>query len=164
MATIRTYRGGDAPLFESLNREWIERHFALEEPDRAVFRDPHGEIIAKGGQIFLAVEADRVLGTCAVLRHSDEMFELAKMAVAPPARGRGVGGMLAESAIAFARERGAASLMLLSSRRLDVALRLYAKHGFREVPIGNAQEYSRADIRMELRLQHSGPPAPETKA
>jgi GNAT superfamily N-acetyltransferase len=164
MARIRTYRDGDAAVFESLNREWIERCFALEEPDRAAFRDPHGEIIAGGGQIFFAVEANRVLGTCAVLRHSEKEFELAKMAVTPPARGRGLGNMLIESAIAFARGQGAVSLMLLSNRRLEAALRLYAKHGFREEPLGDVREYSRVDIRMELRLRPPDPPARETKA
>jgi GNAT superfamily N-acetyltransferase len=89
--------------FERLNREWIERYFAVEEEDRRVFADPEGEIVGPGGQVFFLLDEGGVRGTCAVVRHEGETFELAKMAVDPAVRGLGYGDRLMEAAIAFAR-------------------------------------------------------------
>ena len=94
-----------------------------------------------------------VVGTCAVIRHSDRLYELAKMAVSPQAQGRGCGGLLVEAAIAFARQAGAEVLMLVSNSRLEPALRLYAKHGFRQVPVQGTHGYARVDVQMERDLR-----------
>lgn len=150
---IVPFRPEYAARFEALNREWIERHFVLEENDRAIFRDPHAAIVAPGGQIFFAVEGGRVLGTCAVMRHSDALYELAKMAVDSEARGRGLGGLLVDAAVDFARRAGARTLMLISNSGLEPALRLYARHGFRDVPLRGSHGYARADVQMELDLR-----------
>jgi putative acetyltransferase len=138
--------------FERLNREWIERYFVVEEEDRKIFEDPGGRIVAPGGEVFFLMDADGVRGTCAVIRHDTETFELAKMAVAAEARGLGYGDRLVEAVVAFARESGARRLMLVSNTRLGPALGLYRKHGFREVPLDPGNGYSRADIQMEMLL------------
>jgi GNAT superfamily N-acetyltransferase len=75
------------------------------------------------------------------------------MAVRPDARGRGYGDLLIEFAIRFGREAGAERLILLSNTRLGPAIALYEKHGFRSVPITDANDYKRVDIQMELKLQ-----------
>jgi len=141
-----------SPNFESLNRAWIEQYFEIEDADRTVFSDPFKEIVEPGGQIFFVVSDGKVLGTCAVMRLSDDVFELAKMAVAAEARGRGYGDRLIEAAIDFARQSGAERLILLSNTRLSPAIALYQKHGFKSVPITDAHDYSRVDIQMELLL------------
>jgi GNAT superfamily N-acetyltransferase len=139
--------------FERLNLEWIERWFVVEEEDRKVFADPAGRIVEPGGQIFFVVDEGEVRGTCAVIRHDAETFELAKMAVAPTAQGRGYGDRLVEAAVGFARGAGARRLMLVSNTLLGPALNLYRKHGFRDVPLDPANAYSRADIQLELPLK-----------
>lgn len=139
--------------FERLNREWIERWFTVEEEDRAAFADPGGRIVEPGGQIFFVVDEVGVRGTCAVIRHDAETFELAKMAVEPAARGRGYGDRLVAAVVEFARGAGARRLMLVSNTRLGPALALYRKHGFRDVPLDPANGYSRADIQLELPLE-----------
>lgn len=138
--------------FERLNREWIEQYFVVEQEDLKVFEDPAGQIVAPGGEVFFLLDEGGVQGTCAVIRHDAETFELAKMAVAPTARGRGYGDRLVEAAIAFVQGAGARRLMLVSNTRLAPALTLYRKHGFRDVPLDPANGYSRADIQLELRL------------
>lgn len=138
--------------FERLNREWIEQYFVVEQEDLKVFEDPAGQIVAPGGEVFFLLDEGGVQGTCAVIRHDAETFELAKMAVAPAARGRGYGDRLVEAAIAFVQGAGARRLMLVSNTRLAPALTLYRKHGFRDVPLDPANGYSRADIQLELRL------------
>jgi putative acetyltransferase len=145
----RSDRRGD---FERLNRAWIERWFTVEDEDQKVFDDPGGRIVAPGGQIFFVVDEGGVRGTCAVIRHDAETFELAKMAVEPSAQGRGYGDRLVEAAVGFAREAGARRLMLVSNTRLSPALKLYRKHGFHEVPLDPANGYSRADIQLERPL------------
>lgn len=141
------------PAFEALNREWIETHFALEETDLAVFRDPHAKIVAPGGQIFFVLENGAVRGTCAVLRESASRYELGKMAVSPSAQGRGHGDRLLRAAIAFAREAGGEELVLSSNTKLGPALRLYEKHGFTALPHITDTRYSRVNIEMRLPLR-----------
>jgi GNAT superfamily N-acetyltransferase len=152
MPEVVSFREELAPHFERLNREWIEAHFAIEEADETVFRQPYTHIVEHGGQIFFIEVAGEVVGTCAVIRHNEKVYELAKMAVTPRARGLGHGDLLVLTAIEFAHKRGAEVLMLLTNSSLKPALRLYEKHGFRHVPVNAGQEYARADVQMELKL------------
>jgi ribosomal protein S18 acetylase RimI-like enzyme len=156
---VVTYRGELRPAFEQLNRDWIESYFVLEEADRAIFADPPGAILDPGGQIFFVVEGDTVLGTCAVLRHSSTDCEIAKMAVAPAARGRGLGDLLMEASIEFARQTGARRIIIVSNTVLVPAIRLYRKHGFVEVPLESDGRYQRANIRLERELDAREPAA-----
>jgi ribosomal protein S18 acetylase RimI-like enzyme len=155
--TLMTYREEFRAAFEQLNRDWIERYFVLEQADRELFRDPEARIRAQGGEIFFVVDGTRVVGTCAVLRHSAAEYEIAKMAVASIARGRGLGDRLMEAAIRFARDRGARKVAIVSNTILEPALHLYRKHGFVEVPLAADSRYRRANIRMELELIDTGP-------
>ena len=139
--------------FERLNREWIERWFEMEDADRETLRDPQTAIVAPGGQVLFVVEDGEPLGTCAVVRHDGATYEIAKMAVAPEARGRGYGDLLMRAAIDLARERGARRLVIVSNTRLAPAIRLYEKHGFVRVPMERDARYTRADIRLELELE-----------
>lgn len=149
MAEVTTYRPDWRDAFERLNREWIDTWFVLEEADRETFRDPVANILTPGGQIFFVVEDGEPLGTCAVLRHDAEMHEIAKMAVAPIARGRGYGDLLMDTAVAFSRGAGARKVVIVSNTRLGPAIRLYEKHGFVRVPLEADSRYLRADIKLE---------------
>ena len=146
--------------FRTLNLAWIERHFAVEERDRLDLDDPEGRVLAAGGHIFMAEvegpDGPEVLGTCALVAGHGGAFELAKMAVATDARGRGVGRALGEAALARARELGAPHVELLSNTVLAPAIGLYRALGFVEAPLSET-EYERVNIRMVLDLS-SGPP------
>ena len=141
-----------APHFARLNREWIERFFVLEAADVAVLSDPQAAIMDQGGMIYFAVLGDDVVGTCAVMPHGPGTLELAKMAVSPSVQGRGVGRMLGEACIAFARTTDAHTLMLLSNASLAPALHLYEKLGFRHAPMPAGNEYARANVHMTMDL------------
>ncbi|MGH8131204.1 MAG: hypothetical protein ACRES3_10170 [Steroidobacteraceae bacterium] len=82
--TIVPFRRELAGDFRRLNLAWIERLFAVAEPDRKTLDDPEQSIIEKGGMIFFALddENEAVVGTVAMIRVSDTRCELAKMAVA----------------------------------------------------------------------------------
>ena len=152
-STVVGYRPELREAFERLNRQWIEQYFSVEERDRAVFRDPEGTILRPGGEIFFVLCDGNVVGTCAMVPHGDDALVLAKMAVAPSARGQGHGDRLITAAIDFARKRGAARVELLTNSTLVPALRLYEKHGFRRVPVSMGEgNYARVDTKMVLDL------------
>jgi putative acetyltransferase len=150
---VVSYREEFKATFEQLNRDWIETYFVLEEPDREVFSDPRAKILASGGEIFFVVDGDQVQGTCAVIRHNADDCEIAKMAVAPGARGRGFGDLLMERAIAYATDIGARRVIIVSNTVLEPAIRLYRKHGFVQVHLETDGRYQRANIRLERELR-----------
>ncbi|GAB3826533.1 GNAT family N-acetyltransferase [Hymenobacter jeollabukensis] len=148
---ILPYESTHQAAFRDLNVAWITRYFVLEDLDRRMLDDPEGYILRPGGHIFMARHAGAIVGTCALIKEHEGVYELAKMAVTPAAQGLGIGWLLGQAAIAKAREIGAREIELLSNRKLAPALSLYRKLGFEEAPLP-ASEYQRADIRMVLPL------------
>ncbi|MFD5432742.1 GNAT family N-acetyltransferase [Kitasatospora sp. NPDC127067] len=145
----------DADAFRTLNEEWISQLFTLEEKDRAVLGDPFGRIVGPGGDVLLAREPESgtVVGCVALLAYPDAVFELAKMAVTPAARGRGIGRLLVAAAIDRARALGGARLFLGTNSKLATAVHLYEDAGFVRITrdrLPVADYYARADILMEL--------------
>jgi putative acetyltransferase len=137
--------------FKRLNVEWISRYFKIELPDLQQLDNPEEYILAKGGQIYLAVIGELVIGTITLKKETATVFELSKMAVSPEYQGRGAAIKLAEHLIAEARRLGGRLLYLESNQKLIPALNLYKKLGFREVAIGDSP-YARADYRAEMDL------------
>ncbi len=152
MADVVPYREEYLADFERLNRAWIEQFFVLEDADREVFRDPAAAIIRPGGQIFFVVENGEVQGTCAVIPHEPGVYEIAKMAVVPEARGKGYGDLLMEATVEFSRRAGASKVVIVSNTVLAPAIRLYEKHDFVRVPLTEDERFARANIRLERRL------------
>jgi GNAT superfamily N-acetyltransferase len=141
--------------FRDLNLAWIEKHFLVEERDRRELENPEREILEHGGRIFVAEAGEEILGVCAVIVEPDGVCELAKMAVAESARGRGVGKLLGEAVIEYARMVRAPYVELLSNTVLTPAMRLYNALGFVEVPLPRT-DYARANIKMVLQLGDRG--------
>lgn len=149
---IVAYRDCHADGFARLNREWLDRFGLYEQADGEQLYSPRICILEGGGEIFIAEEKGRVVGTCALMQVSARVFELAKLAVATEYRGEGLGRRLAERALAHARDRGARSVVLLSSSKLGPALALYESLGFRHRPLPEDQPYATADVYMELEM------------
>jgi GNAT superfamily N-acetyltransferase len=148
---IVPYRAEHAEAFRDLNLAWIRKYFTVESRDTRDLGDPDTYIIAPGGYIFMAELKDEVVGTCALMREDEGIFELAKMTVAESVRGLGVGRALGEAAIAHARAIGARRVELLTNSSLKPAITLYRTLGFADAPLGDT-EYGRADVRMVLDL------------
>lgn len=149
---IRGYEDRFAADFARLNREWLEGFGLLEEADAKYLDQPRESIIDLGGEILFAVTAERVVGACAILRIDFAVVELAKLAVAPDARGRGIGRQLTLAAIDHARSLGAERIVLMSNRKLASAIRLYESLGFQHAPLPANPGYATADVYMELSL------------
>lgn len=148
---IVDYQPRHAEAWRALNEAWIQRFFAIEAKDRRMLDDPGGEVLAKGGLIFMAEDDASPIGCVALLPMADGGLELAKMAVAEPAQGRGAGRLLMQACIAAGRARGAARLYIETNSGLPPALALYRSSGFVDLP-PQAPPYSRCDVWMELRL------------
>ncbi len=149
---IADFRPGDQGDYERLNREWIEQHWPLEEADRSMLEDPEGRVLAPGGAILMAHRDGIAIGTCTLLKRPHGTFELAKMAVTASEKGKGIGELLAHAVIDRARTLGARRVYLESNSRLQPALHLYRKLGFRDCQ-GGPSPYERCDVQMELLLE-----------
>lgn len=138
--------------FKKLNIEWLEKFFWVEPHDEEVLGDPEKHIITPGGNILFAKEGQQLLGTVALMKMDEGVFELTKMAVTPQAQGKKIGQQLMARAIEFAREQQWKTLIIYSNRKLENAIYIYKKFGFEEIPIEGNNPYSRGDIKMKLEL------------
>lgn len=151
MVEIVTYKSTYANAFKSLNYAWIDGFFGIEEPDRITLEDPEGQIIDKGGEVLIALLDGNPVGACALIKKSNDLYELAKMAVSEEARGLKIGWQLGVSIVAKAKEFGAKKLVLETNSELKPAIGLYKKLGFEDT-CGAKASYERCNVQMELKL------------
>jgi ribosomal protein S18 acetylase RimI-like enzyme len=137
-----------AEAFRTLNEAWISKYFTLEAKDRKVLGDPQGQIIAKGGRVFMALNDGAAVGCVALLKMADGGYEVAKMTVSEALRGSGLGRLLMQRCIDAGAEMGATRLYLETNSSLGPALGLYRAMGFRDLAPAET-DYARADVFME---------------
>jgi N-acetylglutamate synthase-like GNAT family acetyltransferase len=133
--------------FIRLNEEWITRYFQLEDMDHKLAANPH-KVIDDGGYIFSLISNNEVIGVCALFNEGNDVYELARMAVSPKHQGKGFGDKLINACLSKAREIKANKIYLVSNTRLEAAIALYKKHGFKTVSTEHHPVYSRANITM----------------
>lgn len=148
---IITYRAEHQPWFEKLNRDWIEKYFWMEPIDFEVLQHPDEHILKNGGTIFMGSYDREIAGTAAVKYVEPGTYEFTKMAVDEKFQGKKIGKAIAEAAIQWSRDVGAKRIILYSNTKLETAIALYRKLGFREIPLDGP--YKRSDIKMELQLK-----------
>ena len=151
MITIIEYVEKYQPQFYKLNEIWLDKYNLKESHDLLILNNPEQMIISKGGFIWLAKTGDDIVGTVALIKETDEIFELAKMAVDDEFKGRGISKILIETAINKAKQLGAKKLELFSNHQLIAALQLYKKYGFTQIEVSN-YSFKTADVKMELVL------------
>lgn len=155
---VRPYRPADRVAFIALNLEWIERWFSVEASDRAQLEGVEETILGRGGRVLVAERQDRVVGVGAIVpprpapAGGRQWFEVIKMATAPQWRGRGIGQALLEGLINEARLLGANGMWLETNTRLQAAIRLYTRAGFRALEPADwwPSPYARCDLQMVL--------------
>lgn len=153
--SVRLFHPDDKAAFRRLNEQWITRYFTFEEKDVATLADPQSSIIDKGGQIFIAITNETAVGCCALVEMADGFTcELIKMAVDEQFQGLGIGRVLVNSAISWARENGVQRLWLETNHVLKSAIQLYESSGFTQVSKGKqiVSSYQRSDVQMEMWL------------
>src|SRR5262245_17381442 len=95
----------------------------------AALEIPEGELVYTG----VARDADgTAVGHVALCGHGDDL-EVKRVYVAPPARGRGVGGALLAAAEDHARTLGYSRIILQTGDRQPAAVRMYRKAGYQPI-------------------------------
>lgn len=136
---------------KTLNYEWLTKYFKVEKGDELSLNNPKEQIIDKGGYIFYAKLDDQFTGTASLLKKTETIFELGKMAVTEDAQGLGIGKLLLEHCLNFAKEKNINTLILYSNTQLKSAIHLYRKYGFVEIELEKGL-YERANIKMEKQI------------
>jgi DNA-binding MarR family transcriptional regulator len=156
LISIREYSDDLAKHFYSINAEWIESMFVLEEVDRRILQNPKSMILDPGGFILFAEAKDLgPIGTCALMKIEDGVFELTKMGVLERARGRKAGEILLSAALERAKSMKIDTLFLLTNAKCVAAIKLYEKLGFEhdaEIMKRYGGEYQRCNVAMRYRL------------
>lgn len=151
---IIPYEDIHQPVFKSLNIEWLDHYHLTESHDLQILDAPRKYILEPGGVIYLARIGDEIVGSAALMKAHDKVFELVKMSVSSKYRQMGISKLLLEKCLASAPALGAEKIILFSNHQLTAALHLYKKYGFRDVPVIDSP-FTTADIKMELDLSPS---------
>lgn len=142
---LRPARGDDLPAVVAI--------------ERASFSDPwpgqaFADSLTDPVRLFLvAVEGMTVVGYVIAWFVADQ-GEIANIAVAPAARGRGLGAALLDAALAAGTSRGAAAIYLEVRESNGAARALYASRAFLEV--GRRRGYYRRPLEDAIVLRREG--------
>ncbi|RZS98916.1 GNAT family N-acetyltransferase [Aquimarina brevivitae] len=138
--------------FARLNVEWLEKYFVVEPHDEDLLQRCEETIINKGGYIFFAKVDNTIAGTFSLIKSSDGIYELGKMAVSPEFQGQNIGQQLLVYCIELAKKNRWKKIILYSNRKLENAIYIYKKYGFVEIPLEANPPYQRGNIKMELAI------------
>jgi len=96
---------------------------------------PQSDYAARAGKVWVVEIDAAIVGSFAVAATPDPaVFEISKVYLAAPVRGRGLAGRLLRLALGHARERGARAARLWTDTRFLDAHRFYEANGFVRVP------------------------------
>ena len=151
MVEIINYSDEYADDYKQLNLEWLNKYNLVETHDLEIINDPRGMILDHGGYIYLARSDDEIVGTAAIVKEGEGVFELVKMAVNAAFQGKGISRMLIEKCLNKAKELKAKKVFLYSNSQLTRAIALYKKYGFVHIDASDSP-FKTADIKMELSL------------
>ncbi len=139
--------------FETLNLQWIKKYFKVEEEDSRILKNPESYVIDGGGQIFFALKNGKAIGTAAMVLTKEKIFELSKMAVDSRYQGLGIGRMLINECIGFAKKQSADEIFLITNDQLLPAMELYYSSGFELDEDYDDNRYERGNTKMKLLLK-----------
>lgn len=143
-----------APYFQQINQQWIEKMFVMEDIDKEVLNHPQQYVIEPGGFIWFAEHpALGVVGTGALYKKAEGVFELTKMGVLEKARGAKVGELLLQHILHQAKAIAFNQLFLLTNSKCEAAIHLYEKNGFvHDTQI--MEKYGKAYQRCNVAMKH----------
>lgn len=140
--------------FYDINHQWVDSMFVVEEVDEQMLSNPQKYVLDPGGYIWFARHPDHgVVGTCALMKVDEGVYELTKMGVFESARGLKVGEKLLKHVLEFSVAKKHESLFLLTNKKCEAAIHLYEKLGFEhseEIMSRYALKYERCDVAMKF--------------
>jgi putative acetyltransferase len=146
---IRTIQPSDNQALAVIIRNALAE-FGANKPGTVYYdvtTDALYELFQKQGSIyFVASENNQLIGGAGIYPSPGlppDTCELVKMYLAPAARGKGIGKMLIEKALQFARETGYRNVYIETMPELRKAMTVYEKFGFRYLdgPMGNTGHF-----------------------
>jgi GNAT superfamily N-acetyltransferase len=131
------HRAGDIGWIIQRHGELYEKEYGFNAEFEALVADICAKFLRafdiNAERCWIAELGDMPVGTIMLVRGSAEVANLRLLLVEDSARGRGVGRMLVQECIAFARQAGYRSITLWTQNNLLAARHLYAAAGFRHV-------------------------------
>jgi GNAT superfamily N-acetyltransferase len=145
---IRDAREADRDMIQSVTLSAYEQYAAIMKENWKYYRENILETLAdpKPAEQIVAEAEHGLVGTVLMypagtkLHGPDgklvslEVPEVRLLAVAPTARGQGIGVALMQECVRRARQSGAAALGLHTTDMMQVAMRMYEKMGFMRMP------------------------------
>src|SRR4051794_5517769 len=124
----------DAEAFQRINAAWISELFSLTDEDRRVLDDPVGQIIAPGGAVLIArTDDDARVGCIALLSYPGDACDLPKMDSPPEVEIHAIANTMSRPAVKHPPPRGGGRLFFGTNSRLQPAIHLYERAGFRRI-------------------------------
>jgi len=84
-------------------------------------------------RIWILEQDDRIVGSVAIIKRSEQEAQLRWLLLAPEIRGRGIGSWLLDEALEFSWEMGYRSIVLWTADALTIAEKLYRSVGFEPI-------------------------------
>lgn len=138
--------------FYRINEEWVSSMFAMEANDVEILENPEKLIINNDGEIWFVRDPEAgIIGTLALLKMDEGVYELTKMGVSEAARGKKAGEALLAFVVNRARERKFKTLFLLTNKKCEAAIHLYEKIGFKhdaDMLAKYSARYERCNVAM----------------
>lgn len=106
-----------------------------------------------GGYFWVVENGDgNIIATFAIFKMDDRTCELRKMYLRMHEQGKGIGKLLLQTAIAKAKDLAYTKMVLKTNSKLNKAVMMYEKYGFRHCAISEKDQLTDCDVAMELDL------------
>lgn len=149
---LRDYQKGDEEAVYRLVQKVLAGYGLATNPKETDkdLSDIQKNYLRPGG-CFRVIENDgKIIGSYGIYVLSSGTCELRKMYLLPVFQGRGMGKLMVEEALKFARKKGFKEMVLETNSRLKNAVALYRKYGFKSYDAEHLSD--RCDGAMKLRL------------
>ena len=147
--TIRTIQPSDNPFIAKVIRDTLAE-FGANHPGTVYYDETTDHLSdlfsVKGSTYFIAEEDGMILGGVGIYPTDglpEDTCELVKMYLVPSARNKGLGGLLINKSLEYAKDAGYKQVYLESMPELQKALSVYEKFGFEYLtgPMGNSGHF-----------------------
>jgi GNAT superfamily N-acetyltransferase len=143
--------------FDDVASRYYGRPATEHEITAAMREAPSDDLAPPHGLLLLARESDSMLGCAGLRLLPGHVGEVTRVFVVPAARRRGLGSQLLGCLEDHARRNGVLTLRLDTRHDLTEARRMYARHGYREVPPFNDDKYADHWFAKNLGRESSSP-------
>jgi putative acetyltransferase len=156
---IRPIQARDNPFLAVIVRESLAE-FGANKPGTVYYDDSTDRLYelfqTSGAAYFVAAKGDEVLGGAGIFPSKGlppQICELVKMYLKKQARGLGLGKLLMENCIRFAKENNYKGIYIETMPELEGAILMYKKYGFKNLngPLGDTGHYG-CDVWMKKEI------------